>query len=320
MSLNDFKILLEKAHARRSPLLPLTDAYRVVNGVEDGFPGVVVDRYADCFQIQYFGTEMLSAREDIARAVSRVFSPRFLVSKFRLSPSGNSLEKPEMQLELGEESGSATVVREGNCKFHVDLLDTVNPGLFLDMRDGRFDVESRAAGKEVLNLFSYTCAFAVHARVGGAKRAVNADISGKILEKGRENYRLNGIDILRGEFFKGDAREYLDWCRRKKVKFGGVVLDPPSFSRNRGKVFSVKNEFQTLVDEVAEILEPGAFFLASSNFSGFVKESFAKETLATVQRRFPKAKTAWVRGQGLDFPGAGTRRESSLVAVLIETE
>lgn len=316
--MNDFQSLLEKAFSKRSSLLELTDAFRVVNGSDDGFPGVAIDQYGDRFQVQYFGPELLSRDHEIAKAVKKVFAPKFIVSKFRLSPSGKSLEKPEMHVELGSETKSSTVVREGNCRFHVDLLDTVNPGLFLDMRDGRLDVEARARGKEVLNLFSYTCSFAVHARVGGATRAVNADISGKILEKGRENYRLNGLEPLKGEFFKGDSREYLAWCLRKGFKFDGVVLDPPSFSRNKGKVFSVKTDFQPLVAEVAGLLAPGAFFLASTNYSAFTPESLAKETLATVKEQFPQAKIAWARGQGMDFPGSGKRKESALSAVMIE--
>lgn len=316
--MNDFQSLLEKAFSKRSSLLELTDAFRVVNGSDDGFPGVAIDQYGDRFQVQYFGPELLSREHEIAKAVKKVFAPKFIVSKFRLSPSGKSLEKPEMHVELGSETKSSTVVREGNCRFHVDLLDTVNPGLFLDMRDGRLDVEARARGKEVLNLFSYTCSFAVHARVGGATRAVNADISGKILEKGRENYRLNGLEPLKGEFFKGDSREYLAWCLRKGFKFDGVILDPPSFSRNKGKVFSVKTDFQPLVAEVAGLLAPGAFFLASTNYSAFTPESLAKETLATVKEQFPQAKIAWARGQGMDFPGSGKRKESALSAVMIE--
>lgn len=313
-----FCCLLEKALAARSGLFSLTDAFRIVNGADDGFPGVTLDRYADAFQLQFFGPELLPSAQKIVEAVSRTLEPKFLVSKFRLSPSGKSLEHPEMRMEIGDEKNAETVVREGNALFRVNLLDTVNPGLFLDMRDGRLDVEARARGKEILNLFSYTCSFAVHARIGGAKRAVNADISGKILEKGRENFRLNGIEILPGEFFRGDSREYVAWCKRKGIRFDGIVLDPPSFSRNRGKVFSVKADFQDLVTEISEILRSGGFLLASSNFSGWTSKSLAKETLDTVQIKFPKARIAWTRGQGIDFPGSGSRKESALSAVMIE--
>lgn len=310
--------LLEKAFSARAELFSLTDAFRVVNGSDDGFPGVTLDKFADSFQLQFFGPELLSSAPKIVEAVNRVLGPKFLVSKFRLSPSGKSLEHPEMRVEFGDEKDAETVVREGNARFRVNLLDTVNPGLFLDMRDGRFDVEVRARGREILNLFSYTCSFAVHARIGGAKRAVNADISGKILEKGRENFRLNGIEILPGEFFRGDSREYVAWCIRKGIRFNGIILDPPSFSRNRGNVFSVRTDFQKLVAEISEILLPGGFLLASSNFSGFTPQGLAKETLATVQNKFPEARVAWSHGQGVDFPGSGSRRESALSVVMIE--
>ncbi len=310
--------LLEKAFSARAELIPLTDAFRVVNGSEDGFPGVTLDKFADSFQLQFFGPELLPSAPKIVEAVNCVFGPKFLVSKFRLSSSGKSLEHPEMRVEFGDEKNAETVVREGNARFRVNLLDTVNPGLFLDMRAGRLDVEARARGREILNLFSYTCSFAVHARIGGAKRAVNADISGKILEKGRENFRLNGIEILSGEFFRGDSREYVAWCIRKGIRFGGIILDPPSFSRNRGNVFSVRTDFQNLVAEISEILLPGGFLLASSNFSGFTPQGLAKETLVTVQSKFPKARVAWSHGQGVDFPGSGSRRESALSAVMVE--
>lgn len=314
----NFDELLEKAFAARAGILPLSDAFRIVDGANDGFPGVTLDKYADSYQLQFFGPELLSRESLIVDAVARAFRPKFLVSKIRLSPSGKSLENPEMRIALGSLENAGTIVREGRAKFRVDLLDTVNPGLFLDMRDGRLDVEARARGREILNLFSYTCSFAVHARIGGAKRAVNADISGKILERGRENFRLNGIEALPGEFFRGDSREYVAWCKRKGLRFGGIVLDPPSFSRNKGKVFSVKTDFQDLVTEIADILLPGGFLLASSNFSGFRPETLARETLKTVQEKFPKARVAWARRQGPDFPGSGSRRESSLSAVMID--
>ncbi len=316
--MNRFCSLLEKAFQARSELFSLTDAFRIANGADDGFPGVTLDKFADSFQLQFFGSELLPSAQGIVEAIRLVFEPKFLVSKFRLSPSGKSLEHPETRVEIGSEGSAETIVREGNAKFRVNLLDTVNPGLFLDMRDARLDVEARARGKEILNLFSYTCSFAVHARIGGAKRAVNADISGKILEKGRENFRLNGLEIFPGEFFRGDSREYVAWCKRKGLRFDGIILDPPSFSRNRGKVFSVRTDFQNLVEEISEILRPGGFLLASSNFSGWTPQGLARETLDTVHGYFPAARVAWSKGQGIDFPGSGSRKESALSAAMIE--
>ena len=217
------KNLLRTAFEKRSSLFEVTDAYRIVNGAADGFPGLTLDRFGDRFQVQFFGPEMLSRRRELVDAVSRLFKPVCVVVKERLSRSGKSLENAPMEIAFGSREDAVGVVREGRARFHVDLLDTVNPGLFLDMRHVRLEVEERframdGEGPRFLNLFSYTCSFSVHARLGGAAVATNADISGKILDKGRENYALNGLDLRPGEFFRGNALEYVRWACKKGVR------------------------------------------------------------------------------------------------------
>ena len=314
--------LLEKAFEKRSSLFDVTDAYRVVNGAADGFPGLTLDRFGDRFQVQYFGDELLRERRAIVDAVVETFNPACVVVKERLSRSGKSLENAPMEVAYGSREDAAGTVREGNAKFHVDLLDTVNPGLFLDMRHVRLEVEERfrAMSNNVrfLNLFSYTCSFSVHARLGGAAIATNADISGKILDKGRENYALNGLDLRPGEFFRGNALEYVRWAAKKGLKFDGIVLDPPSFARFKGFNFNVREHLMPLVADCASILNPGGFFMVSSNYSEFALDSFARDVLDAVRSVHKEARTAWERGQDIDFAGSGATKDSCLVATLVE--
>ena len=135
--------LLEVANEKRSPLFPVTDAYRIVNGLADGFPGLTLDRFGDRFQVQFFGPEMLARRREFVDAVAAVFEPACIIVKERLSRSGKSLENAPMEVAFGTRDAAVGTVREGNARFHVDLLDTVNPGLFLDMRHVRLEVEER---------------------------------------------------------------------------------------------------------------------------------------------------------------------------------
>ena len=314
--------LLEKAFEKRSSLFDVTDAYRIVNGAADGFPGLTLDRFGDCFQVQYFGPEMLPRRREFVDAVAAMFNPVCVVVKERLSRSGKSLENAPMEVAFGNRDAAVGTVREGNAKFHVDLLDTVNPGLFLDMRHVRLEVEERframTNNARFLNLFSYTCSFSVHARLGGAAIATNADISGKILDKGRENYALNGLDLRPGEFFRGNALEYVRWAAKKGLKFDGIVLDPPSFARFKGMNFNVREHLMPLVADCASILNPGGFFMVSSNYSEFVLDSFARDVLDAVRSVHKEARTAWKRGQDIDFAGSGATKDSCLVATLVE--
>ena len=339
------KNLLQSANEKRSSLFDVTDAYRVVNGAADGFPGITIDRYGERFQIQFFGPELLRRKGEIVGALKSLFSPVCVVVKERLSSAGRSLENAPMDVVVGSREDAVGVVREGKAQFHVDLMDTINPGLFLDMRHVRLEVEERframsgacsahpetahlesapssnsAAfeGPRFLNLFSYTCSFSVHARLGGAAVATNADISGKILDKGRENYALNGLDLRPGEFFRGNAIEYVHWAKKKGLRFDGIVLDPPSFARFKGFNFNVREHLMPLVAECAEILNPNGFFMVSSNYSEFNLNAFARDVLAAVSTVHPKAKTSWKKSQDVDFVGSGSTKDSCLVATMVE--
>ncbi|MBO7061896.1 MAG: class I SAM-dependent rRNA methyltransferase [Fibrobacter sp.] len=320
--------LLQSAFEKRSPLFDATDAFRVVNGAADGFPGLTLDRFGDRFQVQFFGPEMLSRRREIVEAIVEAFNPVCVVVKERLSRSGKSLENAPMEIAFGLREDAVGVVREGRARFHVDLLDTVNPGLFLDMRHVRLEVEDRfralsgaaqsGEGPRFLNLFSYTCSFSVHARLGGAAVATNADISGKILDKGRENYALNSLDLRPGEFFRGNALEYVRWACKKGLRFDGIVLDPPSFARFKGFNFNVREHLMPLVAECAQILNPHGFFMVSSNYSEFALDAFSRDVLDAVKSVHKNARTAWKRGQDIDFAGSGSTKDSCLVATLVE--
>ena len=173
-------------------------------------------------------------------------------------------------------------------------------------------------GARFLNLFSYTCSFSVHARLGGAAVATNADISGKILDKGRENYALNGLDLRPGEFFRGNAIEYVRWAIKKGLRFDGIVLDPPSFARFKGFNFNVREHLMPLVAECAELLNPNGFFMVSSNYSEFNLNAFARDVLAAVSSVHPNAKTSWKKSQDIDFVGSGSTKDSCLVATMVE--
>ena len=333
----DLKNKLAIALEKRASLFDVTDALRIVNGAADGFPGLTIDKFGDRYQMQFFGPELLTSKTEIVEALAALFKPICVVTKERLSSSGKSLENAPMDVVIGTREDAVGTVREGNANFHVDLLDTINPGLFLDMRHVRLEVEERFRamsgaspanfeasahlenpGLRFLNLFSYTCSFSVHARLGGAAVATNADISGKILDKGRENYALNGLDLRPGEFFRGNAIEYVHWAQKKGLRFDGIVLDPPSFARFKGFNFNVREHLMPLVADCAMLLNPGGFFMVSSNYSEFNLSAFARDVLAAVSSVHPNAKTSWKKSQDVDFVGSGSTKDSCLVATLVE--
>ncbi|MDR2732518.1 MAG: class I SAM-dependent methyltransferase [Fibromonadaceae bacterium] len=299
---------LFKAFEARKNLQGAPTAYRLCNGLADGLDGVAIDKYGNHFQIQFFNKNSIEHEQELVQILQNTFSPEFIAVKYRFTDCS--------QIKTVFGGNSKTIVEEYGCKFSVDLLDTLNPGLFLDMRDVRHNFALLCAKKEVLNLFAYTCSFSVHARKGGAVKAVNVDISKKNLGKGRENYLLNGIEPEQGEFFCGNAEEYVDWAIKKEKKFGAIAIDPPSFAKNGKKTFSVAKNLCNLAKKAVKILENNGVLLLATNYSEWNGDTL-RETAEKAFASNGKECRILAQGvQGSDFPQSGFSKESCMNFVI----
>jgi 23S rRNA (cytosine1962-C5)-methyltransferase len=305
--------LIEAAIGRRKPLRKITNALRLVNGLGDGLPGLVLEQYDDRCVIHLFDKRWIARKEALAGFVKGRLGARYLIIKERLDPQALKSEQINGSVWI-DQAPSRTVVRENTLLFGIDLNDGLNSGLFLDMRRNRKIVSGLTEGLRVLNCFAYTCSFGVYARASGASSVVNVDISRKSLERGRENYALNQLDCAEGEIVRGDALTYMKLAIKKDNRFGCVILDPPSFARHAGKVFSVKKDFPALIDAAMKILESGGILLAATNFSGLPHQALEEMVAACAREKIKSIKRL---GQDTDFRGSGRMPESYLAALLV---
>ena len=171
------------------------------------------------------------------------------------------------------------------------------------MREGRRWAKEESSGKTVLNLFAYTCGFGIAAHAGGAARALNVDLSRKVLDWGAENLALNGGAPTPRDFLAGDV---FDWAKRlvkKGEQFDRVILDPPSFSTGKGTRFSAAKDYPRLVADVAPLVVQGGVLLACCNLAKLSFERFGAQVLEGLgaARRTGKRVQSWERPP-LDYP------------------
>jgi 23S rRNA (cytosine1962-C5)-methyltransferase len=159
-------------------------------------------------------------------------------------------------------------------RFGIHLRHPRNVGLFLDTRPLREILTGSCRGTAVLNLFSYSCSLGVAAAAGGAATVVNVDISARYLGWGRENFALSGMPLEHARFTRMDSEEYLDWAARKSMLFDVVILDPPSFSRGGGKIYSFEKDYFRLLAKSAGRLRPGGRVYAVTNYGGITPARF----------------------------------------------
>jgi len=181
------------------------------------------------------------------------------------------------QVLLGETIDNA-VVTENGLSYHIELGKAQNSGLFLDMANGRSWVHQYAKGKNVLNLFAYTCAFSVAAIAGGASKVVNIDLSKSSLSKGRENHQLNKLSKKEGkqivfegvDIFKSNSRI------KKYGKYDLLICDPPSFQK--GSV-NIERDYAKIIRKIPQWMNTGAQLLLCLN-SPDLDEQFLKDEIA----------------------------------------
>jgi 23S rRNA (cytosine1962-C5)-methyltransferase len=185
-----------------------------------------------------------------------------------------SVTKPDNSLYQerpfwGDASPSEVTVVENGLKYEVRPYSGTMTGLFLDQRENRKKIAQISNGKSLLNLFAFSCSFSVAAVGGGARRSTNVDLSAKYLAWGKKNFELNAFALDEHRFFADDAREYLRRAAKRGESFDIVVLDPPSFSRNKNKVFRLEQEAAELIRAASDRVARGGYFFFSCNFSGW---------------------------------------------------
>lgn len=308
---------LKLAVTKREPLRRTTNALRLVNGQGDDLPGITLDQYDRHFAIQVFQEKSKAVVAAVSDWVRTQFDIDFLIVKDRTRDTADGSSGKKFTVLINK-NNSRTEVVENGLRFEVDLEDTLNPGLFLDMRANRKIISELCSGREVLNCFAYTCSFGVYARHKKASRVVNVDISPKALARGKANYQLNGLATTAEEFQRKNCLEYLGLAVKKQNHFDVVILDPPSFSRFNGQTFSVKKDLEAFVTQALRLLRDHGNIFVATNCSdinvqllSLCLDRAAKTAKCRVNKR------QWLR-QDVDFPGSGAMRESHLTAVLGE--
>ncbi|HZS35527.1 MAG TPA: class I SAM-dependent rRNA methyltransferase [Polyangia bacterium] len=292
------------AQALREQLLPREGmtAYRVLHGEGDGLPGVTVDRYADHLVVHLFSPSVESIRDGLYDALEAVWKPRAIYEQKRYKPLAGDAPRGPAQLARGEVAPVELEVEEYGTRFVVDVTAPLGTGLFLDLREGRRSVAERAAGKRVLNLFSYTGAFSVYAAKAGAREIVSVDLAPKAHARARRNLQANGLPETGHELIPGDTFKVLARMAERKRKFDLIVLDPPSFSQAKGRVFSVQKDYRELVEAALSVAASNALIACVSNTMKMSVEELDRAIGEAAGRERRILRVVERRGLPADFP------------------
>ena len=177
-------------------------------------------------------------------------------------------QKGNEQYQKQEGKTRMIEIREGSCRFLVNLAGYLDTGLFLDHRPVRMRLEKESSGRRFLNLFGYSGAATVHAAMGGAVATTTVDLSANYLQWTRMNLALNGFSGFAHRTVRADC---LQWLEEDRDFYDLIFVDPPTFSNTKKekRVFDIQRDHGRLLTLTMQRLAPGGLLIFSTNFRRF---------------------------------------------------
>ena len=295
-----------------------TNAFRVIHGASDGWPGWFVEKLGD-FLLSQSETSLSAKQQEELSWLAKTFSSHGAYHKILSRQVRRSTTtKVSPQLVAGEAAPERFEILENGVRYEMGFNEGYSVGLFLDQRDNRrrfltghiaadfslFNSKFKIQNSkfEILNCFAYTCGFSVCPAKAGA-RATSLDLSKKYLEWGKRNFALNGLDPAAHDFIYGDTFDWLRRLAKKGRAFDAVVLDPPTFSQSKEHgAFRAEKDYGKLVSAALPVLKPGGVLLASTNAADWPPENFLTDIEAAVRAAKRKILQQHYVPQPPDFP------------------
>ncbi len=316
---------LERAIAGRAELATSghSSAYRLVHAESDGIPGLIVDRYGDWLVLQALAIGIEIRKGMLARLLDGLLRPRGIYERsdedVRLKEGLRLVNGPL----LGEEPPELIEVFENGHVFAVDVRRGHKTGFYLDQRENRallgdiLRLDRDARRKTVLNAFAYTCGFAVYALDGLAQRVINVDSSADVLDLGRHNLALNGLEVNEDDFVVGDVFRVLREYRDRGESFDIIVLDPPKFARNAAQIGSAARGYKDINLLAFKLLRPGGLLMTFSCSGVIGADLFQKIVFGALLDSGREAQVLRHLGAGPDHPVALTFPEGAYLKGLL---
>ncbi len=236
--------------------------YRLVYGDSDNLPGLIIDRFNDVLvvQINTAGMELLIPH--LQQALITLLNPTAIL--LRNDSSARKLENIPIYIKpLYGEPPAQIILEENNAKFQTNIWEGQKTGWFYDHRINRANMLKYAAGKRVLDVFSYIGAWSIQAAVAGAKEVLVIDSSVPALSQLENNAKLNNVDdkikIVHDDAFKALAN-----LKNAKEQFDVIILDPPAFIKRKKDLKEGLTAYRRINDLALQLLSPDNILISAS--------------------------------------------------------
>ena len=293
-----FERRISQALQLRKRLYPEAESFRLVHSEADFLPGLIIDKYNEYISLQTLAVGMDRRLTLLCDVLESLFHPKAIIERNE-SPL-RTLEQLPLKKEVLRGTIGQTIISENGVKFKVSLLEGQKTGFFLDQRDNRLAVQRYAKNASVLDSFCNEGGFAIYAARGGASRVCAIDSSEPAIANARVNATINEVPQI--EFETADVFDRLPKLFEEGERFDVVILDPPSFSRNKKTVATALKGYKEINTGALKLINPGGILVTASCSHHVTAESFLESIEAAARVTHRSLQLLEWRGAAADHP------------------
>lgn len=304
-----FTAKFSRALDRRAELLGSADTtgFRLIHGENDGFPGLVLDRFDRVAVLKLYTPAWFPHLPALLPELLRLSSlERMVLRLSRAAAPGEQYGLSDGQTIAGELVAEPVEFLENGLRFAADVVQGQKTGFFFDQRDNRAMVEKLAAGRSVLNAFAYTGAFSLYAARGGAAGVTSLDASRPALDAAAANFALNrhlpAVAAAAHEVILADAFQEMPRLAQAGQRFDMVIVDPPTLARSNEAVPGALAAYRKLTVFALDLLNPGGVLVMASCTARVPAATFFQTVRAAADDLGRPLQTIAETGQPVDHP------------------
>lgn len=291
-----------------------TDGARLINGESEGFPGLVADIYAGTLVVKIYAASWLARWEELENVFREVFRPHHLILRLSRNITAYAAGMGFTEGFRGEAGDETVVFSENGIRFEAAVLKGQKTGFFLDQRDNRSRVEQLAAGRDVLNVFSFTGGFSLYAARGGARSVTDLDISRHALDSAARNFSLNP-ELVGFERHAVQADAFR-WLEESGGSYDLIITDPPSLAKRESEREGAARAYARLNLAALRRLRSGGILVAASCSAHVSAEEFHGAVDEALRENGRPFRELWRSGHAPDHP-ARFREAEYLKAICV---
>ncbi len=300
--------------------------YRLVNAENDYLPGLIVDRYGDVLVLQALTFAIDQRKTLLAELLAELTGAKTVYERSDVDVRRKEGLEQAVGLLWGEEPPAQIVIEEHGVKIAVDVRHGHKTGFYLDQAENRHQLYNlisqdfsfpNGESSSVLNLFSYTGGFALHALKAGAGRVVNVDSSHEALALAEANVAINGFDAGVHTAIQADVFQYLRDAAARGEQHDIVVLDPPKFAHTQQQIDKAARGYKDINLNAFKLVKSGGYLFTFSCSGAITRDLFQKIVFGALEDSGREAQIVRHLSQSADHPIALTFPEGDYLKGLL---